>query len=61
MSQASTEIIRISGHAGTVPGAGLNREFRVCQAGGHDHVHRVQSVRSGVPGMERIHVQRNHV
>ena len=31
MSQASTEIIRISGHAGTVPGAGLNREFRVCK------------------------------
>ena len=29
MSQASTEIVRISGHAGTVPGAGLNREFRV--------------------------------
>ena len=31
MSQASTEIIRISGHAGTVPGAGLDREFRVCK------------------------------
>jgi len=31
MSQASTEIIRISGHAGSVPGEGLNREFRVCK------------------------------
>src|SRR5271155_4145405 len=31
MSQASTEIVRISGHAGSVPGAGLNREFRVCK------------------------------
>src|ERR1700730_40712 len=31
MSQASTELIRISGHAGTVPGAGLNREFQVCK------------------------------
>jgi formate dehydrogenase iron-sulfur subunit len=31
MSQASTEIVRISGHAGTVPGAGLNREFQVCK------------------------------
>ncbi len=31
MSQAATEIIRISGHAGTVPGAGLNREFQVCK------------------------------
>ena len=31
MSQASTEIIRISGHAGAVPGAGLNRESRVCK------------------------------
>ena len=31
MSQASTEIIRISGHAGTVPGAGLNREFQVAK------------------------------
>ena len=31
MSQASTEIVRISGHAGTVPGAGLNREFEVCK------------------------------
>ena len=31
MSQASTEIVRISGHAGSVPGAGLNREFTVCK------------------------------
>jgi len=31
MSQAATEIIRISGHTGTVPGAGLNREFRVAK------------------------------
>ena len=31
MSQASTEIIRISGHAGSVPGAGLDREFQVCK------------------------------
>jgi len=31
MSQASTELIRISGHAGTVPGAGLNRESQVCK------------------------------
>ena len=31
MSQAATEIVRISGHAGTVPGAGLNREFQVCK------------------------------
>src|SRR6202789_4081444 len=31
MSQASTEIVRISGHAGTVAGAGLNREFQVCK------------------------------
>jgi formate dehydrogenase beta subunit len=31
MSQASTELIRISGHAGTVPGAGINREFQVCK------------------------------
>jgi formate dehydrogenase iron-sulfur subunit len=31
MSQAATEIVRISGHAGSVPGAGLNREFRVCK------------------------------
>ncbi len=31
MSQAATEIVRISGHAGTVPGAGLNREFHVCK------------------------------
>src|SRR5271170_4449131 len=31
MSQASTEIVRISGHAGSVPGAGLNREFQVCK------------------------------
>src|SRR5271166_6295515 len=31
MSQASTEIVRISGHAGAVPGAGLNREIEVCK------------------------------
>ena len=31
MSQAATEIVRISAHAGTVPGAGLNREFHVCK------------------------------
>jgi formate dehydrogenase iron-sulfur subunit len=31
MSQAATELIRISGHAGAVPGAGLNREFRVAK------------------------------
>jgi formate dehydrogenase iron-sulfur subunit len=31
MSQASTEIIRISGHAGAVAGEGLNREFTVCK------------------------------
>jgi formate dehydrogenase iron-sulfur subunit len=31
MSQAATEIVRISGHAGAVPGAGLNREFQVCK------------------------------
>ena len=31
MSQAATEIVRISGHAGSVPGAGLNREFQVCK------------------------------
>src|ERR1700737_4555980 len=31
MSQASTELFRISGHAGAVPGAGLNREFQVCK------------------------------
>ena len=31
MSQASTELIRISGHAGPVPGAGINREYQVCK------------------------------
>jgi formate dehydrogenase iron-sulfur subunit len=31
MSQASTELIRISGHAGPVPGAGVNREYQVCK------------------------------
>src|SRR6201997_4363572 len=31
MSQASTEIVRISGHAGSIPGAGMNREFQVCK------------------------------
>ena len=31
MSQAATELIRISGHAGVVPGTGLNREFQVCK------------------------------
>src|SRR3984893_3282132 len=31
MSQAATELIRISGHAGVVPGAGVNREFQVCK------------------------------
>src|SRR5450755_2371579 len=31
MSQAATELIRISGHAGVVPGASLNREFQVCK------------------------------
>ncbi|MFZ0587570.1 MAG: formate dehydrogenase subunit beta, partial [Candidatus Sulfotelmatobacter sp.] len=31
MSQAATELIRISGHAGPVPGKGLNREFQVCK------------------------------
>jgi len=31
MSQAATEIVRISGHAGSVPGAGLNREYQVCK------------------------------
>ena len=31
MSQASTEIVRISGHAGPAPGAGLNREYQVCK------------------------------
>ena len=31
MSQAATELIRISGHPGMVPGAGLNREFQVCK------------------------------
>jgi formate dehydrogenase beta subunit len=31
MSQAATELIRISGHAGVVPGKGLNREFQVCK------------------------------
>ena len=31
MSQASTELVRISGHSGPVPGAGINREFQVCK------------------------------
>ena len=31
MSQAGTEIVRISGHAGSVAGAGVNREFQVCK------------------------------
>ena len=31
MSQAATELIRISGHPGMVPGAGFNREFQVCK------------------------------
>src|ERR1700749_819715 len=31
MSQAATELIRISGHAGVVPGKGLNREYEVCK------------------------------
>ena len=31
MSQASTEIVRISGHAGAAPGAGLNHEFQICK------------------------------
>jgi formate dehydrogenase iron-sulfur subunit len=31
MSQAATELVRISGHAGVVPGKGLNREFQVCK------------------------------
>src|ERR1700686_2398736 len=31
MSQAATELIRISGHAGVVPGKSLNREFQVCK------------------------------
>ncbi len=31
MSQANLEIIRISGHAGPVPGAGLKREFEVAK------------------------------
>jgi formate dehydrogenase iron-sulfur subunit len=31
MSQAGMEIRRISGHAGTVPGAGINREFEVAK------------------------------
>ncbi|HVI10250.1 MAG TPA: formate dehydrogenase subunit beta [Candidatus Binatia bacterium] len=31
MSQAATEIVRISGHAGSVPGAGIDREFAVCK------------------------------
>src|SRR3989449_5626512 len=31
MSQATLEIRRISGHAGSVPGAGVKREFEVCK------------------------------
>lgn len=31
MSQAATELVRISGHAGSVPGVGLNREYQVCK------------------------------
>src|ERR1700722_15344228 len=31
MSQAATEIVRISGHAGSEPGLGVNREFQVCK------------------------------
>ncbi|HSY30917.1 MAG TPA: formate dehydrogenase subunit beta, partial [Verrucomicrobiae bacterium] len=31
MSQAILEIRRISGHAGSVPGAGVRREFDVCK------------------------------
>ena len=31
MSQAVTELVQISGHAGSVPGAGVNREFQVCK------------------------------
>src|ERR1700739_1313356 len=31
MSQASTEIVRVEGPAGTGPGAGIDREFQVCK------------------------------
>ena len=31
MSQSATSLVRISGHAGSVPGAGLNRAFEVCK------------------------------
>ncbi len=31
MSQATLRIMKISGHAGTVPGAGTQREFQVCK------------------------------
>src|SRR5437879_9255524 len=31
MSQAALQIVRISGHAGTVPGAGVERAEQVCK------------------------------
>src|SRR5437879_12825624 len=31
MSQAALEIRAISGHAGSIPGAGIRREFEVCK------------------------------
>ena len=43
----------ISGHAGTVPGRGTQRAGARRQADRHHHLHRLQGLRSGVPGMER--------
>jgi formate dehydrogenase iron-sulfur subunit len=54
MSQASTEIVRISGHAGIGSGRGVESRVPGLQAGRYDHVHWLQSVRSGLPGMERL-------
>jgi formate dehydrogenase iron-sulfur subunit len=31
MNQVNLEVRAISGHAGSVPGAGLKREFEVCK------------------------------
>src|SRR3984957_17014640 len=31
MSQAATEIVRISGHAGPAPGLDVNRDFQACK------------------------------
>ena len=59
MTNGPLEIKAISGHAGPVAGTRHLARLRCLQAHRRHHLHRLQGVRGGVPGMERLSVPRN--